>query len=73
MSTPCGQYARPLLLLASAVLIKPLNAGHIHCEKCLIAHVESNSDGMTASCPTCRAEFCIGKRSVIEVHSVQRG
>ncbi|OCH84504.1 hypothetical protein OBBRIDRAFT_741500 [Obba rivulosa] len=33
--------------------------GHIHCEKCLIAHVESNSNGMTASCPTCRAEFCI--------------
>ncbi|EMD39240.1 hypothetical protein CERSUDRAFT_112902 [Gelatoporia subvermispora B] len=33
--------------------------GHIHCEKCLIAHVDASSDGLNASCPTCRAEFCI--------------
>ncbi|KZT07331.1 uncharacterized protein LAESUDRAFT_758746 [Laetiporus sulphureus 93-53] len=33
--------------------------GHLHCEKCLIAHVEANGDAMKALCPTCRAEFTI--------------
>jgi len=31
--------------------------GHLHCEKCLVAHVEASSDAMTASCPSCRAAF----------------
>ncbi|KAH9832644.1 uncharacterized protein C8Q71DRAFT_262521 [Rhodofomes roseus] len=33
--------------------------GHLHCEKCLISHVEANSDAITASCPSCRTAFPI--------------
>ncbi|KAI0732152.1 hypothetical protein C8Q72DRAFT_774855 [Fomitopsis betulina] len=33
--------------------------GHLHCENCLISHVEANSDAVTASCPSCRTPFSI--------------
>lgn len=39
--------------------------GHLHCEKCLISHVEANSDAITASCPSCRTPFPIGEPVVV--------
>lgn len=39
--------------------------GHLHCEKCLVSHVEANSDAITASCPSCRTPFPIGEPVVV--------
>ncbi|KAG2137604.1 uncharacterized protein EDB93DRAFT_760077 [Suillus bovinus] len=33
--------------------------GHVHCEKCLRAHISSGNDAMKSSCPSCRSIFYI--------------
>ncbi|TCD69484.1 hypothetical protein EIP91_007414 [Steccherinum ochraceum] len=35
--------------------------GHLHCETCIAQVIESSEDAVTASCPTCRAPFCIAQ------------
>ncbi|KAK0501622.1 hypothetical protein EDD18DRAFT_742901 [Armillaria luteobubalina] len=44
--------------------------GHVYCMQCLSDYIASSSpDGITASCPTCRADFSI---VVPELHSLSR-
>ncbi|KAG2042725.1 hypothetical protein BDR03DRAFT_996920 [Suillus americanus] len=33
--------------------------GHVHCEKCLRAHINSGNDALKSSCPSCRSIFHI--------------
>ncbi|KAG1907958.1 uncharacterized protein F5891DRAFT_220969 [Suillus fuscotomentosus] len=33
--------------------------GHVHCEKCLRAHINSGNDALKSSCPSCRGIFHI--------------
>ncbi|KIM90343.1 hypothetical protein PILCRDRAFT_812079 [Piloderma croceum F 1598] len=33
--------------------------GHVHCEKCLTAHIQSGKDAIHSQCPTCRTTFNI--------------
>lgn len=33
--------------------------GHVHCEKCLRAHISSGNDALKSSCPSCRSIFHI--------------
>ncbi|KAG2125321.1 hypothetical protein DEU56DRAFT_825698 [Suillus clintonianus] len=33
--------------------------GHVHCEKCLRAHINSGNDALKSSCPSCRSVFHI--------------
>ncbi|KAG2075603.1 hypothetical protein BDR04DRAFT_1005470 [Suillus decipiens] len=33
--------------------------GHVHCEKCLRAHINSGNDALKSSCPSCRTIFHI--------------
>ncbi|KAK0489278.1 hypothetical protein IW261DRAFT_405601 [Armillaria novae-zelandiae] len=44
--------------------------GHVYCMQCLSDYISSSSsDGLTASCPTCRADFSI---VVPELHSLSK-
>lgn len=44
--------------------------GHVYCMQCLTDYISSSSpDGLTAACPTCRAEFSI---VVPELHSLSK-
>ncbi|PBK69169.1 hypothetical protein ARMSODRAFT_1019158 [Armillaria solidipes] len=44
--------------------------GHVYCMQCLSDYISSSSpDGLTAACPTCRAEFSI---VVPELHSLSK-
>lgn len=54
VSIVCGMYC------IQAVRTWLTVTGHVHCERCLRGHINSGTDALKSTCPTCRKPFHIG-------------